>query len=121
MAQIGGIDESEALRAKVKSVEGRPSAIQEYCLAAINKGHSQCLWLCMERQGRTLAKDIPLASENGCIVTMVDVRKQCGWWKRYSLYSATGIEEVMVSGIEAHQSATLTAGDSLPRLRRLDK
>jgi hypothetical protein len=99
MAQVGDIVRPKALQTTTNSLEGRPSTIQKYCLAAIDKGHVQCLWLCMRRRGRMLARDIPLASKNKCFVTLIDVRKQFGWWKRYSLYSAKGIEEVMVSGI----------------------
>lgn len=80
----------------MESLEGRPSVIQKYCLAAEQKDQIECLWLCMKRRGRIFAKDIPLVSKDGRLLTSVDIRKECGWWKQYSLYSAKGIEEIMV-------------------------
>jgi hypothetical protein len=96
MAQVSDIVTATALQTVKKPPGGRLSVIHKYCLRAIEKDHTECLWLCMRRRGRILAKDIPLASKYGCLITLFDVRKQCGWWKRYSLYSAKGIEEVMV-------------------------
>jgi hypothetical protein len=96
MAQVGDTSGVTVFQTAMETLEGRPSIIKKHCLAAIQKGHTECLWLCMKRCGRTLAKDIPPASKYGCLITLVDIRKQCGWWKKYSLYSAKGIEEVMV-------------------------
>lgn len=96
MAQVSDIVGAMAPEIFTKQLEGRPSVILKHCLRAIQKDHTECLWLCMRHRGRILAKDIPLASKDGCLITMYDLRKECGWWKRYSLYSAKGIKEVMV-------------------------
>ena len=80
----------------MKPPEGLPSIIQKHCLRALKEKHEECLWLCMKRRGRMVAKDIPVSAKDPNQITLFDLRKQCSWWKRYSLYSAKGVKEVMV-------------------------
>jgi hypothetical protein len=61
MAQVSDTSGATAPRNVTKLLEGRPFAIQKYCLAAILKDHTECLWLRMKRRGRVFATDIPLA------------------------------------------------------------
>jgi hypothetical protein len=96
MAQIQDSSEAGALETVfAKLPEGLPSIIQKYCLRALEQKHEECLWLCTTRRGRTFAKDMPTVKD-GCQITLFDLRKQCSWWNRYSLYSAQGVKEVMV-------------------------
>ncbi|KAF7508665.1 hypothetical protein GJ744_009057 [Endocarpon pusillum] len=81
--------------------EGKPSVIQAYCQRAIDQGNTECGWVCMRRGNRTIAKDIQL-NNCGFQPDLRGLRKQCGWWKRHSLFSAVGCKEVQ---------------DSLPRLQ----
>ncbi len=74
---------------------GRPSVIKDYCLEAINEGHTKCIWVCMKRGRKWIAKDIKLEAWDSPL-GVYDLRKMCGWWKRHSLYSAVGVKEVMV-------------------------
>ena len=75
---------------------GRPSIIHEYCLKADRKGRKKCIWICMKKRNRWIAKDMPLENE-GQVLGIPELRMQCSWWKRHSLVSVIGVKEVMVS------------------------
>jgi hypothetical protein len=73
----------------------RPSVIKDYCLQAIKEGHTKCIWLCMRRGKKWIAKDVKDGVWDSPL-GVHELRKMCGWWKRHSLYSAVGVKEVMV-------------------------
>ncbi|KAF2192843.1 hypothetical protein K469DRAFT_551488 [Zopfia rhizophila CBS 207.26] len=77
---------------------GHPSVIAEYCQQAIENGHEECIWLCMKRGRRFIVKDLPLKTD-GKSIGLYDIRKQCSWWKRHSLYSVLGVKEILVSSL----------------------
>ena len=77
---------------------GKETVIKGYCQRAITAGYKNCIWLCMRRGNRTIAKDIPL-SEIDEPLDICGLRKQLGWWKRHSLYSAVAVKEVWVCRI----------------------
>lgn len=74
---------------------GKQSVVKHYCLQAIKEGHTKCIWLCMKRGRRWIAKDIKLEACDSPL-GVGELRKMCGWWKRHSLYSVVGVKEVMV-------------------------
>lgn len=89
-------DPKESPPACLSEESGLPSVVADYCQQALKNGHEECIWLCMKRGGRFIAKDIPLNTDE-CTVGLEDIRKRSSWWKRHSLYSAVGVKEVLVS------------------------
>ena len=95
--------ESGAVLNPIWSVEGagKPSIIADLCQAAISEGRTQCIWISYQRNGRTLAKDIHV--RDGIVEGTQKTFHLCsfanhyGWWKRFSIYSAKGVKEVMVT------------------------
>jgi hypothetical protein len=84
---------------------GKPSVINSYCQQAIDRGHRECIWFCIKRGRRWIAKDIQLRIEDRPL-GIYELRKQCGWWKRHSLFSAVGVKEIKVR----HTSSLSTFG-----------
>lgn len=74
---------------------GRPSIIHEHCLKAFRGGHKKCIWICMKKRNRWIAKDICL-EKKGLVLGIPELRMKCSWWKQHSLYSVVGVKEVMV-------------------------
>jgi hypothetical protein len=70
--------------------------VAEFDRRETRPGHEEFIWLCIKRGRRYSLVDIPFQT-NGQITRLQDIRKQYNWWKRYSLYSAIGVKEVMVS------------------------
>jgi hypothetical protein len=77
------------------SKRGRPSVIHEYCLNAQNEEHTKCIWVCMKKGKKWIAKDIKIDKMDG-VLGIPELRQQYSWWKRHSLYSVMGVKEVMV-------------------------
>jgi hypothetical protein len=73
---------------------GKPSVIKSYCEQIGNHG-KECIWLCMQRGRKWIAKDIKLEIENQPL-GIYELRKQCGWWKRHSMFSVVGVKEIKV-------------------------
>jgi hypothetical protein len=73
---------------------GKPSVIKSYCEQVGNHG-KECIWLCMQRGRKWIAKDIKLEIENQPL-GIYELRKQCGWWKRHSMFSVVGVKEIKV-------------------------
>lgn len=61
----------------------------------MDRGYTECIWLCMQRGRKWIAKDIQLASAHRRL-GIDDLRRQGGWWKRYSMFSAVGVKEIKV-------------------------
>lgn len=80
----------------LKERREKDSIIAEFERREIRPGYEKCIWLCIKRGGRYSLVDVPFKT-NGQITRLQDIRKQYGWWKRCSLYSAIGVKEVMVS------------------------
>jgi hypothetical protein len=76
--------------------EGKPSVIHDYCEGSIKAGSQRCVWICMKNGGKWIAKDIPIMEGESQTIGVYKLRAIRGWWKRYSLYSATGVKEVKV-------------------------
>ena len=76
--------------------EGKASIIDNYCKEAIREGKEECIWICAPCGRKRLAKDIALPTE-GRNFQLHHLAKCYGWWKRWSLYSATGVKDVEVS------------------------
>ena len=85
--------EEEALLAK----EGRPTIIAKYCQRQSEESaYTECVFLCLKRGRKHSAIHVPLDST----LDMDRLRRECGqWWKRYSLYSAIAVREVVVSAL----------------------
>jgi hypothetical protein len=73
----------------------RPLVVKDYCLQAIKEGHTKCIWLCMRHGKKWIAKDVKAGARDSPL-SVYELRKMCGWWKRHSLYSAVGVKGVMV-------------------------
>ncbi|KAJ6059706.1 uncharacterized protein N7446_000357 [Penicillium canescens] len=73
---------------------GRPSTIHDYCLKANREGRTKCIWICMKKGRRWIAKDISV-EKTGYVLGIPELRKQCSWWKRHSLFSVVGVKEIM--------------------------
>jgi hypothetical protein len=74
---------------------GKPSIIKFYCEQAMRTTgrDSECIWVCIKRGRRWIAKDIQLSERP---LGVYELRKLCGWWKRHSLFSAVGVRDVKV-------------------------
>lgn len=75
--------------------QGKPSVIKWYCEQAMDtRGkESECIWVCFKRGQRWIAKDVQLSERP---LGVYELRRLCGWWKRHSLFSAVGVQEVKV-------------------------
>lgn len=94
-----GVVESNQSRTKYNPFHpennpGRPSVIYDYC--ATKPEDARCIWICFRKRGKWIAKDIPILVDEAQILEVYKLRQIYGWWKRHSLYSATGVKEVMV-------------------------
>lgn len=49
----------------------------------------------MKKGKRWIAKDINI-EKTGYVLGITELRKQCSWWKRHSLFSVVEVREVMV-------------------------
>ncbi|KAL4819761.1 hypothetical protein BDW67DRAFT_154087 [Aspergillus spinulosporus] len=77
--------------------EGRRSVIYDYCQNLQKEGHEQCIWICLRRGGKWIARDIPVKEqEKGIQICVGELRKLSRWWKRHSFYSAVGVQEAMI-------------------------
>lgn len=95
---------------------GRKSTIADYCRENIESKKEKCIWLCIRRGRRYSLVDIPLV-QNEQEIGLHAIRKRYSWWKRYSLYSAVAVKEVMVSNRErSHNSRPDKRQGSHPRL-----
>lgn len=52
----------------------------------------------MKKGKRWIAKDISV-ERTGYVLGIPELRKQCSWWKRHSLFSVVGVKEIMVRRI----------------------
>jgi hypothetical protein len=96
--ELGAVESNQG-RAKHRplhpwNLTGRPSVIYDYCAA--KPEDARCIWICMKKRGKWIAKDIPILVDADETLGIYKLRQICGWWKRHSLYSATGVKEVMV-------------------------
>jgi hypothetical protein len=78
-----------------KIEHGKPSVVHSYCQRAIDRGHTECVWLALQRGRKWIAKDIPLGCEDKPF-GIYELRKISGWWKRHSMFSAVGVKEIKV-------------------------
>lgn len=86
-----------SLMTPLHGMRGRESTIADYCRKAIDK-YDNCIWLCIRHGRRYSLVDIPLRQDEQEL-GLHAVRKRYSWWKRYSLYSAVAVKEVMVSNL----------------------
>ena len=49
----------------------------------------------MKRGRKYIVKDVPIETHNSPL-RIYDLRRLCGWWKRYSLFSVDGVKEILV-------------------------
>jgi hypothetical protein len=75
--------------------KGRPSVIASYCNDTIARGDEECIWFCMQRGRKWIAKDVHPTTEAKRL-GIDELRRHGGWWKRYSMFSAVGVKEVNV-------------------------
>jgi hypothetical protein len=75
--------------------KGRPSVIEAYCRQAIDLKDTESIWFCMQRGRKWIAMDVQPASVAKRL-GIEEPRKQDGWWKRHSMFSAVGVKEVKV-------------------------
>jgi hypothetical protein len=98
---------------------GQPPVIIDHCQEALDQGRTEYIWLCMRRGGGTNAKDIQL-SNGDTPLGIYDLRKECGWWKRHSMFSVIGVKEVLVCRFPIVVTGFLAADHkSQDTLRRL--
>ncbi|KAL2817782.1 hypothetical protein BJX63DRAFT_92184 [Aspergillus granulosus] len=86
---------------RAENMEGRKSEIYDYCKG--KQDGAECIWICMKRGGRWIAKDIQL-EESKPSIYIHELRRISSWWKQYSFYSAVGVKEVMIHFISYDQS-----------------
>ncbi|KAH7121404.1 hypothetical protein EDB81DRAFT_913581 [Dactylonectria macrodidyma] len=94
--------------------KGRKTIIADYCQRRSEKerGYKECVFLCLRRGRRYYAIDIPIKLDDPTL-GLDRLRKESGpWWKRYSLYSAVGVQEINMRLMELHQPST-----GLPEIR----
>ena len=101
MAVMTDIEDGAASRPFLdQKVKGKESVIADYCKTALAEYKTHCFWMCYRLQGRMLAKDIIATTEDKNIdklsFRLCKLAYQCGWWKRFSVYSAVGVVEVEV-------------------------
>lgn len=90
--------QTESVSLSLEQIEhGKPSLLKSYCEQAIYHGgpEAECIWLCMQNGRKWIAKDIKFDPEKHSL-GIVQLRRQCGWWKRHSMYAAMGVKEVQV-------------------------
>ena len=76
--------------------DGKASIINDYCADAVRHGKEECFWICVPHHRRIIAKDIAMPSDKPTF-QLHDLANECGWWKRWSLYSAIRFKEVEVN------------------------
>ena len=88
---------------KVSSPKGQQSIVAEYCeRRLVELGYEQCIILVLRRGGKYQAMDIPVNRADPKL-GLDRLRRESGpWWKRWSLYSAVGVQEVDVLVLEGH-------------------
>lgn len=104
------------LKGSTYTEKGRPSIIHEYCLKADREGRNKCIWICMKKRNRWIAKDMCLEKE-GLVLGMPELRMQCSWWRRHSLYSVVGVKEVMVISVSEKKISYYADKSSLVSMR----
>ena len=75
---------------------GKPSVIRDYCRKKSSDGEAVCLWMCIRRWRRDIATDIQVG-QGQAVLRIDQLQKSYGWWKRYSLYSATAVRPIKAS------------------------
>jgi hypothetical protein len=75
--------------------QGKESMIAEYCRHPTRSQHA-CIWLCIKHGRKYRLVDVTI-NPNQDVIGLPDIRRHCGWWRRYSLYSVVGVREMMVS------------------------
>jgi hypothetical protein len=79
----------------LKGTKGKESMIAEYCRHSTRSKHA-CIWLCIKRGRKYRLVDVPI-HQNQHVIGLREIGKHYSWWRRYSLYSVVGVEEIMVS------------------------
>lgn len=79
----------------LKGTKGKESMIAEYCRHSTRSKHA-CIWLCIKRGRKYRLVDVPI-HQNQHVIGLGEIGKHYSWWRRYSLYSVVGVEEIMVS------------------------
>jgi hypothetical protein len=74
---------------------GKPSVIHSYCQRAIDQGRKECIWLCIQRGRKWIAKDIQLETEDKAF-GISELRRMSGWWKQHSMFSTVAVKEIRV-------------------------
>lgn len=84
------------------SLCGRKTIIAGYCERRLQKkGHENCVFLCLKRGRKHYAIDIPIERDKPNL-GLDRLRRESGpWWKRWSLYSAIGVQEVNVIALQS--------------------
>jgi len=114
--------QTESVFLNLEQIEhGKPSLLMSYCAQAISHGglEAECIWLCMPNGRKWIAKDIKFDTENPTL-GIEQLRKQYGWLKRRSLFSAVGVKGVLVrSKFNIAGSETKQDTDCLYQIRFL--
>ncbi|KAM7186579.1 hypothetical protein V8F33_011719 [Rhypophila sp. PSN 637] len=93
--------------------DGRRTEIADYCEYRIEKGVTRCIFLCFKRGRQHYATDLEV---DGSLFGIDNLRKHpvCGrWWKRYSLYSTTGVKAVLIRIVNCNFHASYPASTSI--------
>ncbi|KAK2592005.1 hypothetical protein QQS21_010308 [Conoideocrella luteorostrata] len=85
---------------------GKRSKIADYCRSRLeDHKHERCVFLCLKRGRRFYAIDIPI-DEESLDLGLDRLRRASGpWWKRWSLYSAVGVQEINMRVIEVERES----------------
>ena len=113
MAVMTDIEDGAASRRFLdQEVNGKDSIIADYCQTALAAHKTDCFWICYRMHNRMLAKDIVVTTEDKNIdelsFRLCKVAYQCGWWKRFSIYSAVGVKEVEVGQASTYSDTMLS-------------